>query len=223
MTTSRPVKSILPIALIAMAIAAVLPFDRGLQAISGGHVVAHVLLMGLLTLAGGWLARRAGLALGGDWPVGMCVALGGAAYVVLLDAVVFRFMLKDSMVALVHMPLAGRLGVFMARAFNENVIYRLFGFSAAMAGLRRLYRGGEVPLGPVLLAGLLMQLANIALNVWLPASHGPTLAELGYGMLRYVAPGVVWAWLYWRYGFVTTEIASVGGHLFLQPVYGLLI
>jgi hypothetical protein len=44
-----------------------------------------------------------------------------------------------------------------------------------------------------------------------------------YWLARYVAPGVVWAWLYWRHGFVTAEVASVTCHLFLQPPFGMLI
>ncbi len=221
--TAYPFRAILPIALIAMAIALALPFDKGLQAMTAGHTAPHVLLVGAMVLAGGWLAPRAGLNLGGSWRVGVAVALGGAAYVLLLDVVVWRPMVKGAIVTLAHTPLIGRLGVFMARAFNENVIYRLFGFSALMAGLRRAYRGRKVPLAVVLLAGLALQGANIGLNVLLVVDQPPDMAELAYWSLRYVAPGVLWAWLYWRFGFVTTEVASVGGHLFLQPLYGLLI
>jgi hypothetical protein len=217
------VKPVWPVALIAMVIAACLPFDRALTAITWGNTPAHALLVGGMALAGGWMGQRAGLNPRGSVAVGLWVALGGAAYVLLLDVVVFHGLLRQGVLALAHMPLVGRLGVFMARAFNENVIYRLFGFSAVMLGLRQLYGGGAVPLGMVLLAGLVVQGVNIGVNVWLAVDHVPTLIELVYWSLRYVAPGVLWAWLYWRYGFLTTEIASVGGHLFLQPLYGVLV
>lgn len=221
--TTHPLRAILPTALIAMAIAAVLPFDKALQAITAGHTGPHVLLVGLLALAGGWLGRRARLDPGGNWRAGVPVAVAMAAYVLLLDVVLFRPMVHGTLLTLAHMPLVGRLGVFMARAFNENVIYRLFSFSALMAALRGLYRGREVPLAMVLLAGLAVQCANIGVNVLLAVDHRPGMATLCYWMLRYVAPGVVWAWLYWRHGFAPTEVASVGGHLVFQPLFGLLV
>lgn len=46
---------------------------------------------------------------------------------------------------------------------------------------------------------------------------------LVYDLLRYVVPGVLWAWLFWRFGFVTAEVASVGCHIFLQPGFGILL
>jgi hypothetical protein len=81
------------------------------------------------------------LACAGSWRVGLVWAVAAAAYVLVIDVVLARSMLEPGTVALAHQPLAGRLAVFMARAFNENVIYRLFWFSALMAGLRWIRPG----------------------------------------------------------------------------------
>lgn len=67
---------------------------------------------------------------------------------------------------------------------------------------------------------VLAQCVNIAMNV---AVLEPVTAPLlFYDAIRYVAPGVLWAWLYLRFGFVSAEVASVGCHLFLQPMFGAL-
>ena len=44
-----------------------------------------------------------------------------------------------------------------------------------------------------------------------------------YDALRFVAPGVLSAVIYLRYGFSTAEIASVSFHALLQPAFSLLI
>jgi hypothetical protein len=44
-----------------------------------------------------------------------------------------------------------------------------------------------------------------------------------YYVFRGVVPGVVWAALFWRFGFMAAEIGSVGCHLFLQPMLGALL
>ena len=81
-----PPRAILPVALIAMAIAACLPFDRALQAVTAGHIAPHVLVVGAMALAGGWLAQRAGFTLKSNWKIGLAWALGVAVYVLLLDS-----------------------------------------------------------------------------------------------------------------------------------------
>jgi hypothetical protein len=60
MAAAFPQRSILLIALAAMGIAVLLPFDQGLRVVSFGHLPIHVLLVGALALAGGWFAQKAG-------------------------------------------------------------------------------------------------------------------------------------------------------------------
>jgi hypothetical protein len=163
------------------------------------------------------------LACAGSWRVGLVWAVAAAAYVLVIDVVLARSMLEPGTVALAHQPLAGRLAVFMARAFNENVIYRLFWFSALMAGLRWIRPGRDMPLAAILALGFIAQAINIGGNVMIGDWHAASPIMMAYWLARYVAPGMVYAWLYWRYGFVTVEIASVTCHIFLQPPFGWLI
>jgi hypothetical protein len=67
------------------------------------------------------------------------------------------------------------------------------------------------------------QTLNIGMNVAALSPDPLSFATLFYDALRYVAPGVLWAWLYWRFGFLTAEVASVGCHIFLQPALGVLL
>lgn len=222
MAATFPRTSILLIALAAMGIAALLPFDRGVAFVSGGLLPIHVLLVGAMALAGGLFARQSGLSCAAHPRVGLLWALGMAAYVLLLDLLVARPLMPQDALAYAHMPLLGRLTVFMARAFNESVLYRLFLFGGLIAVLRRRFSASLPPV-VVLAAALGAQLVNIGLNLGLGEVGAISPALLLYWALRYVLPGMVWGWLYWRHGFVTTEIASTGVHLFLQPVIGVLV
>lgn len=223
MMATFPLRSTLLIALLAMVIAAWLPFDHGITVMTGADHRLHVLVVGAMALAGGWLARRAGLYCAGSVPVGLGWAAAVAAYVLVVDFGLARSMLEPGTVALAHQPLVGRLAVFMARAFNENVIYRLFCFSALAAGLRWLRGGAPLSLTMVLAAGFMAQFINIGGNVMIGEWHVASGAMMAYWLARYLAPGVLYAWLYWRYGFVTAEMASVTCHIFLQPPFGWLI
>ncbi|HKB95227.1 MAG TPA: hypothetical protein VKB94_00175, partial [Rhizomicrobium sp.] len=82
-------------------------------------------------------AGKVGLRLDGHgtrWPVlaGLGGAIAVAIYVAIIDVVLFRSTLSASSVASLHTPLNIRLSYFMLRAFNENVIYRLFVFSSLL-------------------------------------------------------------------------------------------
>ncbi len=45
--------------------------------------------------------------------------------------------------------------------------------------------------------------------MWSDQSRRQRHRHLAYDAARHIMPGVVWALLYWRYGFVAAEIASV--------------
>lgn len=218
-----PLRSIAVIAVLAMAIAFCLPFDHGIAVLTGGSRWLHMLVVGAMALAGGGLARRAGLHCGDAWLKGLVWALVVAAYVLLLDFGLARAMLAPAVVAMAHQPLSVRLVVFMARAFNEGVIYRLFWFSALVAGMGWLRQGRDLRVPAILAAGFAAQIINIGCNVMLVEWHDASPMMMAYWLARYVAPGVLYAWLYWREGFVAVEVASVACHLILQPVFGLLL
>lgn len=72
----------------------------------------------------------------------------------------------------------------------------------------------------IFLAMVGTQYVNIGFNVIVSENATPIL--LFYDALRYITPGVIWAWLFFRFGFMTAEIASVGCHIFLQPIFSVL-
>jgi hypothetical protein len=215
------------IVLISAAIAAVAPFDIAFAAATFGSSELRAGLMATLTITGALCARGAGLQLEGHSArapllVGMATAAIVAAYVVAIDGFLFRSLLSVDYVHAMKSPLSDRLIYFMLRAFNENVIYRLFVFSslAYLGSLTLRSKDGKRTL--IFGAMVAAQLLNIGINVvWLSAEPLSLLMLIYYG-LRYIAPGVLWAWLFWRFGFATAEVASVGCHIFLQPAFSIL-
>ena len=228
MTLSRTLFATL---LISMAIAFIAPFDVVFAAATFGSPLLRVALIAGLVLIGAFSASRTGFELAGH-DVRRSVLIGSAAaiivaiYVVALDAFIFRGSLPASYVQfLKSTSLQDRLTYFMLRAFNENVIYRLFVFSTATYAISRARGLKASELEPAVVWGVMIatQLLNIGLNVSLQSAEPLAPMALVYDALRYVAPGVLWAWLFRRFGFMTAEIASVGCHLFLQPALGFLI
>jgi hypothetical protein len=223
--------ALVAILLISMAIAAVAPFDVAFTAATFGSPALRVALIAALALIGTFSASHIGFQLIGHnarWPllIGAAAAFSVAIYVVAIDCFIFRSLLPASYVHFLQAtPLRDRLIYFMLRAFNENVIYRLFVFSTAIYLASLLKRVNAADLGLVLVWGAMIatQILNIGMNVTAlsPDPFSPIL--LLYDVLRYVVPGVVWAWLYWRFGFMTAEVASVGCHIFLQPALGALL
>ena len=158
--------------------------------------------------------------------VGIAAAVAVAAYIVAIDGVLFRAALPATYVQFFEtMGLRDRLVYFMLRAFNENVIYRLFVFSTLFYLISRLKGVPAEALSPVPIwcAIVAAQILNIGMNVAALSPDPFTFATAFYDAIRYVAPGVLWGWLYWRFGFLTAEVASVGCHIFLQPALGVLL
>jgi len=208
---------------VAAAIAWFSPFDLAFGAASLG--VPALRSAGIVTLAliGLMAAGQIGL---GIEPRGMkrpiltplayaaavgvaCAAADWAMSATLHDS--YRHMITTQ-------PLGLRMAVYMMRAFNENIIYRLFLGSVLIWLIGRVWKTAEGrPTDGAYWTGFaLSQAANIWINVTSLAPLTP-LALLHDG-LRYFAPGLVWSWLYWRRGFQSNEIASIGVHLFFQPL-----
>jgi hypothetical protein len=213
---------------ISMAIAVVAPFDIAFAAATLDSSVLRAVLIAVLAMIGAFCARRTGLRLEGHGAkspllIGLVMAVIVALYVVAIDGFLFRHLLSPDYVQFLQSPLPSRLIYFMLRAFNENIIYRLFVFS----GLAYLifFTLGSKGVTPALIfvAMVVAQVINIGINVVAVSSEPLSLLTLTYDGLRYVAPGILWAWLFWRFGFVTAEVASVGCHIFLQPALGILV
>lgn len=211
---------------IGMAIAALLPFDFYIAKITNLPLVRGA-LVGAMIVAGTACAQRAGLRLEGHGrrPVllGVAMAVLVAGYVVLLDCFVFRHLLSDDYAQIFAAPLPKRLTYFMLRAFNENILYRLFAFSLLAYAITLLGARKSVSLALIGFAMVVVQIVNIGANVGPPTPERMTFAIVGYEGLHYIVPGVIWAVLFWRNGFLVAEIASVGCHLVIQPALGTLL
>ena len=212
---------------IGSVIAAIGPFDVAFGLSTGGSAVLRAVALPAMGLAGLFFASRVGLTVptfGLRHPVRtpLAVAFAVAFAVAAIDGFVFRpLLLPDYVEYFRNSDDAERLLYFMLRAFNEQIIYRLFLMSFLVWGLGLIWRGdgGRPANGAYWAAMTMAQVANIAINMPLPAT--PTM--LCYDIARYICPGIVWGYLYWRHGFMTAEIAHVGTHPFLQPALGYLL
>lgn len=230
-STDSPGAPLVAIVIIGMAISALAPFDAAFAAATFGLVIPRVALIAVLALIGAFCSDRVGMRLEGHrtrWPMwtGVAAAIGVAIYVAAIDGVFFRSMLAPSYLQLFEtVSLRDRLLYFMLRAFNENLIYRLFVFSSLCYLISRItgVNARRVHPGLIWCAMVAAQMLNIAINVAALSPDPLSSGTLLYDLLRYVVPGVIWAWLYWRFGFLTAEVASVGCHVVLQPALGVLL
>ena len=209
------------ILLIGIPIAALAPFDVLFSALTLGSPSLRMMWIAALVLIGARAGAGTGLRLEGHGArhpvlIGLAAAIVVAAYLLVLDCFVFRSLLDPNYAAFMHRPLGERLVYFMPRAFNENIMYRLFGFGGLVW---LLSRGGRVPVSGWMLAAAMIgaQLVNVYFNVVMLTPGPVTPIVLLYDALRFVAPGVLSAVIYLRYGFTTAEIASVSCHAVLQP------
>ncbi|MDB5482697.1 MAG: hypothetical protein JWO83_3750 [Caulobacteraceae bacterium] len=207
---------------LAALIAYVAPFDLAFASLTAGSPVARACVIVILALAGVWLGPRIGLqieprGLSRPFLVPVAVAAAVAAYCAICDCAM-RPQLSPEFLAGMKSPVVWRIGAFAARAFNENIIYRLFLGTALVWAIGRVWKdsAGGPSLGAYLTGFTLAQIINIWINVSALAPLTPL--HLAHDALRYVVPGVVWSWLYWRYGFQSNEIACTSVHLFLQPL-----
>jgi hypothetical protein len=126
--------------------------------------------------------------------------------------------LSPAFLAFMKAPVAWRIATLATRAFNENIIYRLFLGTALVWSVGILWKDatGRPAAGACIVGFTLSQTINIWINVtaWAPL----TPAHLTHDALRYIVPGLVWSWLYWRHGFQSNEIACTTVHVFLQPL-----
>jgi hypothetical protein len=156
-----------------------------------------------------------------NWRAALASALGVAIFVIVLDCFVFRKTLAPSYVTLLREPLGPRLCYYAIRAYTENIVYRLFAMPLLVLAFGAIWRkpDGSPSNGAFWVAIVLAQVINIVWNAVLLEPVTPFV--LGYDALRYVAPGCVWGYLFWRYGFATAEIGHVATHLFLQPAFNI--
>src|SRR5579875_191742 len=213
---------------LAAAIAAMAPFDVLFAKASLGQPLLRAALIVAMAWAGAAAAARIGLQVAPQsgpraliFPVAVAalVAVGCAG----MDWL-FRATLHGSYAHfMTRVPLGERMALYMLRAFNENIIYRLFLGSVLALLIGQVWRrvDGRPADGAMWLAFGLSQ----ALNVWANVTSLAPVTPLAvtHDALRYFAPGMVWSWLFWRRSFQANEIASTSVHLFFQPLAGWLL
>ena len=213
---------------LAALIAAAAPFDKAFAIASLGQPWLRAALIVVLALTGLTFARRVGLRVEPplDHASPLTPILAAVAVAVWCAGVdwLFRRHLGSSYLQMFHKTsLSARLLGFAARAFNENILYRLFLGSALCWGFGQVWRaadGRPAPRG--FCAGFAVsQALNDGLKVSSPGPVG-ALRRL-HDTLRYFAPGMVWSALYARRGFQANEIASTSVHVVFQPLAGLLL
>lgn len=220
--------SLIAILVVSTTISVIAPFDVAFAAVTFGSPFLRALLIAGMVVVGGLCAQRVGFRLEGHglrspFALGLAMAAVVAIWICVLDGFLFRHLLTTDYVRFIRSPLPNRMVYFMLRAFNENVIYRLFVFSTLTYLARLLRKPKGLTPALVISAMALAQAINIGMNVLALSSEPATFAVVIYDCLRYIAPGVLWAWLFWRFGFMTAEIASVSCHIFLQPMLGSLL
>ena len=163
------------------------------------------LISPLLTTAGAMSADRLGLrCAAGSWRENVWIPLL-ASFVI--GAAILRYdprsLAATDYTSLFYYP---------PKAAAEELIYRL-GVTSCIAFMLSVFSRKRTSLAvSVMLAATLAQTINIVLNVPLPAQN------LDYTAIRYLLPGVVWGWLYLRYGFLAAVIGHVGTHIWLDPI-----
>jgi hypothetical protein len=208
---------------LAVAFAWLVPYDIRVVSPPLGLPPVRAAVIVFLAIAGAALGRQIGLSVEGPSLArlmrdGLTAAVLVAVWCALCDWLWRPSLHADYVSVLKTTPLAARIAVFAMRALNENILYRLFLGSLLILVLGSVWKGpdGRIEPGAFWTGFTLSQMINIWANVTSLAPVTPV--ALVHDLLRYVVPGVVWGWLYWRRGFAATELASTSVHLFLQPL-----
>jgi hypothetical protein len=207
----------------AVVFAWLVPFDIRFASPPFGLPPVRAAAIVVLALAGAALGRRIGLSVEGtargrSVRDALIAAVAVAVWCALCDWY-WRSSLHPAYVSyLTTTPLALRIAYYAMRALNENILYRLFLGSLFILILGWVWKGpdGRPAPGAFWVGFTLAQAVNIWANITAFAPLTP--AALMHDALRYVVPGVVWGWLYWRRGFAATEIACTSVHIVLQPL-----
>jgi len=160
--------------LIGATIAAIAPFDRAFATLTHGSALARVCLLVTLGLIGIYCSNLNGFALHkrGAQPVivGALCALGVAVYVALIDAWLFRAVVPRSYIEFFHThDLPHRMLYYMLRAFNENVLYRLFAFSTLGYVLAQMSKRRAISF---VISMVVVQVVNVGINI-VPTASAP--------------------------------------------------
>lgn len=207
------------------ALAYVIPYDVLFDRLTLNIGVMRSLAMLFCSATGLWLLRANNFSLGVRDMRRPALNIAGAAvavalWCIVMDGIVFRSILPDGYYSFERQPLGIRLLYFGSRAFNENVLYRLFLGSLFAWLLRTAFRRSGRALALSMLGMALAHGVNVAVNMAYAGFSPETSLWL---ILRFGVPGIIWSWLYVRHGFVANEAAAVGVHFVLQPLVSVAI
>lgn len=133
--------------------------------------------------------------------------LGVTAFIVALDAWLFRGTLPAAYVEHFTSPLIPRMFFACAGSAIEEFKFRLIGMTALGVILSR--GSGHLPSSVWIAIILTTQFINVGNLI---------LADPLYASLRYLAVGSVWGWLYWRHGWLAALSGHATCHLLLDPL-----
>ena len=112
---------------------------------------------------------------------GKSTTLGVAVYVVLIDAWLFRAVVPRSYIEFFHThDLRQRLIYYMLRAFNENVLYRLFAFSTLGYVLALMSKRRTISF---VISMVVAQVVNVGINIFIETGN-QTSGEFGAFIVR---------------------------------------
>jgi hypothetical protein len=206
---------------ISCAIAYLFPYDLAFDRLTLHVRALRPVAMLFFWGAGMWLMRANSFSLAvvdlkRPVLIIIAVAFGVAIWCLALDQIVFRAFLPARYCASEQQLLVVRLANYSMRALNENVLYRLFFGSLLAFLLRMIWRKPKFAFFLSMTGMAAAQIVNVAVNILPSTTLNPITAS--WLILRFVAPGVLWSWLYVRHGFAANEGAAITVHDFLQPM-----
>jgi hypothetical protein len=149
-----------------------------------------------------------------DWrAAAIAVALSIAAVtalILILDCFLFRAHLPANYVAFYTSPLTPRLQAICVFAAFEEVKFRLLLMTALYVVVAAFLKRTP-PAWCFVLIIVAVQWANVGAYIL----NNPDPA---YTLLRSLAVGCVWGWLYWKHGWLSALIGHSSTHIFLDPL-----
>ena len=154
------------------------------------------------------------------------IGLAFGTYMGSADVFVFRAVVPASQRAVVATTSAiQRIAFFAPLALLDEIAFRLL----LMSALVWLLTCTKAPFGPVCPSGdFRVWTAIIAVAVIYMPLHPAYLASLDLlaplvvarEVALHISAGILWGYLYWRYGLVSAIAGHIGAHVALQPLLG---
>jgi hypothetical protein len=138
-----------------------------------------------------------------------------------VDAFIFRAVVPAAQTAMVGTTGAlQRIALFAPLAVLDEIAFRLLLMSAFLWLLTysTALSSGTLRYWIAIIA---VALAYLPLHWSYLASLGPPTPMLvAREIALHITAGILWGWLYWRYGLASAMIAHASAHLTLQPLLG---